>query len=298
MDANSRILCFGEILWDLLEGKKLPGGAPMNVALHLNKMGLDVRLISRIGADRWGKEMEEYLKSTGFHNYLLQRDPYYPTGWAQVDMKGPNNPHYMFPDSAWDHLELDFNVKSSLQESDILVYGSLIARNCESRRTLMNMLNDSNIYRVFDMNLRQPNYTKDTVESLLQKADLLKVNEHELQVLTSWFFKPDSEANVLKRIRDRFKCSVITLTRGENGASVLYGEQYFTRPGYKVRVADTIGAGDAYLAGFLKGLLWNRDPESILSFACAAGAYVASRTGANPSYEQEEIHRIMYQQDH
>ena len=293
MEPDDRILCFGEILWDVLPDRRLPGGAPMNVALHLKKLDLQVRFVSRVGDDQWGAELKQYLDTLGFSNYWLQRDKEYPTGWAEVDLSDSNNPQYRFPDCAWDHIELDSDLTGCLHQSDIFVYGSLVARSAKSRQTLMDLLKEENTYKVFDVNLRKPNYSIDLIESLLGRADLVKMNAHELSLLEHWFFKPADEPDLLRNISERFDCPVVTVTHGEEGASMLFQDQYYRCPGYSTRVVDTIGAGDAFLAGLLKGFLKDFPPRDILSFACATGACVVSHPGANPDYTMEDIDQLM-----
>jgi len=293
MNIHDRILCYGEILWDVLPDKKMPGGAPMNVALHLNNLGLDVGFVSRIGQDTLGEELKEYLASIGFYNYILQSDPDHPTSIAKVDMSDPDDPQYQFPDCAWDYLDLDSDLKKMLGESQIIVHGSLAARNKKSFDTLKNILEAGDHFKVFDINLRSPNYSKPVIEELLGKANLVKMNESELNVLSRWFFSESNEETLLRKISDRFNCQIITVTKGAGGASLLYEEDYYWHPGFKTHVKDTIGAGDAFLAGMLYGLLTEKVPSELLSFSCAMGAYVVTKTGANPRYDMDRVYKIM-----
>jgi len=295
MSEGSLILCFGEVLWDIIDGQKIPGGAPMNVALHLNKLGRNVRFVSRTGYDQLGSDLEKFLTSSGFYDFLFQRDPHYSTGTAEVDTTDPNNPQYIFPESAWDHIECDAHLEENLDSSEVVIHGSLIARSDKSYKTLLRILEDDRKYKVFDVNLRWPYYSRDLIEVLLEKANLVKMNEDELRILAGWFFRDDTEEGLLKAVSHRFKCEILVVTKGDGGASLLYHNKYYTHQGFTVEVADTVGAGDAFLAGMLNSLLKGENPRYMLNFASAMAAYVVSKNGANPDYTIEQIHAFINQ---
>jgi len=288
----SDVLCFGEILWDIFPGGKSPGGAPMTVAIHLSRLGVNVRFASRIADDQPGKELVGYLESIDFRNFYLQRDPIHSTGRAQVDTSDPNNPGYHFPDSAWDYIELNQELLSLARLSDTIVYGSLIAREPKSYDTLIQLIGDKEKYKVFDVNLRYPHYTKKLIQELLEKANLVKMNQPELMVIRDWFFRSSDEKTLLKQLRDRFDCEMISVTHGKHGASLLSGDQYLRHDGYYTHVKDTIGAGDAFLAGLIRGIMRMDEPEKVLDNAVALGAYVSSRSGANPFYQENDIEQF------
>jgi fructokinase len=297
MDNNSQILCFGEILWDVLPGKKVAGGAPMNVSLHLKKLGMNVKFASRIGKDALGKELKDFLDSVAFHEYLLQEDRNHPTGTVKVDLTDSNDPKYdiVFP-SAWDYIEMTEELEQTANKSHILVYGSLASRNEVSRNTLQKILAGHNTYNVLDINLRDPHYTKERLESLMNTADLVKMNEEELNILTDWFtYKGDEmdEEDRVKSLSVTFDCPVVCITKGGDGATLLYEDNYYRHPGYKIELADAVGSGDAFLAALLHGYLSKGSPENMLDLACATGAFVASMTGGTPEYGLEEVYEIM-----
>ncbi|MBS3774972.1 MAG: carbohydrate kinase [Bacteroidales bacterium] len=297
MDINSQILCFGEILWDVLPDKKVPGGAPMNVALHLKRLGMNVKFASRIGSDPLGKELKDYLDSIAFQEYLLQEDRNHPTGTVQVDLSDSNDPKYdiVFP-SAWDYIEMTKELKQTAEGSELIVYGSLASRNEVSRKTLQEILDNHNTYNVLDINLRVPHYNKERTKILMNRADLVKMNEEELNILTNWFTDKGhdmEEADQVKLLSSTFDCPVVCVTKGGNGAAMLYEGNYYRHPGYQVEVADAVGSGDAFLAALLHGYLSKGLPEKMLDLACATGAFVASRSGGTPEYGLEEIEKIM-----
>ena len=297
MNTNSQILCFGEILWDVLPDKKVPGGAPMNVALHLKKLGINVKFASRIGNDALGKELKDFLESVAFHEYLLQEDRHHPTGTVQVDLSDSNDPKYdiVLP-SAWDYIEMTEELKQTADESEIVVYGSLASRNEVSRKTLQEILDNHDTYNVLDINLREPHYTKERTEILMNKADLVKMNEEELNILAGWFTdksEDTEEEDQVKTLSSIFDCPMVCITKGENGAGLLYEGYYYRHPGYQVELADAVGSGDAFLAALIYGYLNKVMPEKMLDLACATGAFVATRSGGTPDYGLEEVYEIM-----
>ena len=289
LNIESRILCIGEVLWDVLPDKKVPGGAPMNVAYHLQKLGLNVQFVSKIGDDELGDQLKAYLNSLG-KDFTFQIDKAHQTSIAEVDTSDPYELKYTFPTCAWDFLELTDDLRALANNSDILVYGSLVSRNRKSYETLLSLIKDETKYKVFDMNLRPPNYTREGIVKFLEEADMVKMNESELDTLREWFYKNQEEEELLRKIWEDFNCKIITVTKGSEGASLLYQDHYYVHPGFEAEVVDTIGAGDAFLAGFLYKLLAKDSPEDILSFACAIGALVVTGEGAHLDYSIDQIY--------
>lgn len=297
MDINSHILSFGEILWDILPDKRVPGGAPMNVALHLYKLGLKVSFVSRIGQDDYGRELKEFLDGSGLNDYYLQEDQQHATGKVQVDLSDSNDPHYniVFP-SAWDFIEYTDVLDRKAKESHLLVYGSLASRNKVSRHTLLHLLDRHDTYNVFDVNLRYPHYTKQRIETLLDRANVVKMNKAELGILSHWFnerAESGDERKQMESLSSAFELTLVCITHGAEGASLYYKGEYYRQPAFAVSVEDAVGSGDAFLAGLLHGLLNHQGPGRMLEYASASGALVASKTGANPNYDIGEVHQLI-----
>ncbi|GAB3959508.1 carbohydrate kinase [Spirosoma harenae] len=286
---NQSIICFGEVLWDVLPTGKQPGGAPMNVAVHLRNFGMSSLLISRVGNDELGREMLEFLREKHLPTAYVQLGASQLTGVAKANLTDRNEVVYrILQPVAWDFIQYDDSL-SALYQKSILVYGSLVARSQVSRNTLHKLL-DQAALRVFDVNLRAPHYTPLDVTYLLQKADILKVNHNELAEIVSWYTAEIlSEQAAMEFVRDRFNLKMVCLTRGENGASLLNKDGYTEHPGFQVKVEDTIGSGDSFLAAFLYKLLQGEAPGKILEFACAVGAYVAGQRGATPIVSERLI---------
>lgn len=289
---NNSVICFGEILWDILPGKELPGGAPMNVAYHLHKLGIDPVLITRIGDDERGRKLLHILKTGGLNTDSLQTDPAVPTGivYAQANKAGEMSYDIVKP-AAWDHIELSPELQEKAAKAAHFVFGSLSTRSVKTRKTLMALLEAAN-HKILDINLRTPFYDAKTVAGLLRKADVVKMNLEELQLITGWFAPYKDTEDQMQFIQDSYDLESVIVTKGGDGAVVNYKGDYFRHGGIKVKVADTIGSGDSFLAAFLFSIMNGEPPENALHFATALGALVASKSGAWPDYEINEIKNL------
>ncbi|AQG80090.1 carbohydrate kinase family protein [Spirosoma montaniterrae] len=284
------ITCFGEILWDVLPTGKQAGGAPMNVALHLRNFGLDAQLISRVGSDDLGRELLDFLHQKGIPTSYVQVGQSHLTGVAKANVSDANEVTYkLVQPVAWDYIMPEPGLTELVRQSDLFVYGSLAARSPQTRETLLGLLEVAN-RRVFDVNLRAPHYERATVEDLLHRADIAKLNEHELAELAGWHdFVSDDLHQTMAQVRDRYALQTLCVTLGADGAALLDPSGFYRQPGFSVEVADTIGSGDAFLAAFLHKMVQGETPHNTLAFACATGAYVATQRGATPPFSEQTI---------
>lgn len=290
--TKNRIVCFGEILWDILPDGAMPGGAPMNVAYHLSKMGLTPQLITRVGHDEWGKALIQLMEKNNISTDYFQMDHKLSTGKVIATPVDRNNVSYEIVNpSAWDHIEWEDSFENLLSESEQFIFGSLAARNATSRNTLFQLLELTSA-KIFDINLRPPFYNKDILHDLLRRTDLLKLNNAELELITGWFNFYKSEDDRIQVLQDRFNIPTIVVTKGENGSSVLCNGKIFRHPGFSVSVADTIGSGDAFLAGFVTEILAGNSIETAVERANAMGALIASYKGACPEYDINEVQSL------
>jgi fructokinase len=285
---NSRILCFGEMLWDIFPDGAVPGGAPMNVAISLNKLGSDVFMVSSCGKDKHGENLLEYLRENGLSSQFIQQNNY-PTGLVNVHLSEQKDASYeiVFP-SAWDHIEQ----VETLPEFDVLVYGSLSCRNKVSFETLTGLL-DTGALKVFDVNFRPPFVDQDIVEKLLKKSDLVKMNHEELFQLAAWngFDSNDLEL-AADLIFKKYSLKILCVTLGAEGAFLKTPDEKLYQNGFVVDTKDTVGAGDAFLAGFIHQYMDDKPLDDALKFACQLGAWVASQKGANPPFIKENIEKL------
>ncbi|HKH63219.1 MAG TPA: carbohydrate kinase [Flavitalea sp.] len=287
------VICFGEVLWDILPSGSLAGGAPLNVAYHLKKLGINPALISKIGLDDYGKQLINILSECGVSTEYFDVDYEHPTGLVYANLNDQHEVAYdiAYP-SAWDFIEWKDEYIPLLEDAKYFVYGSLTSRNKTSRDTLEQLLEIAKT-KVLDINLRPPHFSRTQVEFLLQKADILKMNIAELELITGWFTQFTSTEDRIKLIQDRFKIDTVIVTMGANGAIVNAKEKLYRHSGFTVTVADTIGSGDSFLSGFLYQLLIGSTVKDALDFSSAIGAFIATQAGACPDYEISQITNLV-----
>jgi len=279
------ILCFGEILWDTFGDEKVAGGAPMNVARHLAQQGANVLLATRVGIDKSGRGLLDFLKSGGLYSNLVQEDEELPTCEVTVQLDAHGHATYIIPEPvSWDNIQQDDNLDEAAGDAAAIVYGSLACRESTTRDTLLNLLQETTALKVFDVNLRAPHYTLSTIETLAAGANVIKMNEDEAALLIGG--KPENLKENILEFRSKYHAQTICVTRGGDGAIVWHDYQFYENPGCKVAVVDTVGAGDSFLAAFVNGLLKKQPMPQILETACRIGAFVAGKRGANPVYDE------------
>jgi fructokinase len=283
------VVCIGEVLWDVLPSGMLPGGAPMNVAYHLKKLGTNPALITKIGIDEYGEKLVNILSESGISTDFFYVDYERPTGMVYAKVNRDHDVTYNidYP-SAWDFIEWKDELGELVKQADYFVFGSLSSRNKISRDTLLRLLDLAKV-KVLDINLRSPHYQRENIEYLLGKTDILKMNLDELELITGWFSNFKSAEDRMKHLMDQFPIETIIVTMGGNGAMVNNKGTIYEDRGYLVNVADTIGCGDSFLAGFLHQLLNQSSVEKALSFASGIGAFIATKPGACPDYEISSV---------
>lgn len=289
-----KAVSFGEVLWDVFEEEKKIGGAPLNVALRMKTLGCEVGVISCVGNDADGLAIIDQVKSLGLETNAIIKSEEYATGLVQVTINDRGSASYeiKYP-AAWDKIVLNNTAKKLVAEADVLIYGSLVCRDAVSRGTLESVLQNS-VYKVFDVNLRKPHYSYETIETLLQSADFIKFNDEELIEITAAMGSSSSslEESMLF-IAEKTNSKAMCVTKGKHGASLLWDGKLYHNNGYPITVVDTVGAGDSFLASLITGLLTNLDPQEAINRACAIGALVAAAPGANPVISKESLDNLM-----
>jgi len=282
------VIAIGEILWDVFPEGKKAGGSSMNVALHLHKQGINSQFISAVGSDLNGKELLDYLSTQKYPSDLIQINHTLPTSTVIVKLDEQQQATYtIVKPVAWDAIECSEAALASVKNADAFVYCSLTCRQEKSRNTILALLKHAQL-KVFDINLRPPFYTIETLKALLNEADILKVNEHELVYLREHLkLTGNDDEQLLKQLGIQFNIKIICLTLGDKGAYVLHEDKLYHHKGYQIKVADTVGAGDSFLATFISSYLNGHPMDIILDRACKVGAFVASQKGANPDYGNE-----------
>ncbi len=290
---NHQIVCYGEVLWDILPQGPEPGGAPMNVAYHLHKQGKNPALITRIGVDDEGKKLLNIFEEFGVNTNFFQLDYDQPTGKVFAEPNEHNEVVYdIVKPVAWDFIEYSNELSDLTKNAAYFIFGSLAARSKTSRETLFSLLEVANT-KVLDINLRAPHYDKKIVRALLTKADFVKMNLAELELITGWFSKYSSMEDRMKNIMDQFHIQNLVVTMGGDGAVICMEGKIQRHNGFKVDVVDTVGSGDAFLAGLLSRLLDNATPEEALDFASRLGAFIATQRGACPAYDASAVNNFV-----
>ncbi len=290
MEDQSQItvLCFGEVLYDMFPGGKQPGGAPMNVAVHLANYGVKSTVLSCVGEDDLGKELLAFLSSRNVDTKHLQVSDQYPTGTVTVDIQDKSDPQYTIVEGvAWDHISSDFTLGKDLK---YIVHGSLACRTKDNVETLKRLKSHyTNSRVVFDINLRAPYYSNELIQELVGDAHILKINDEEFELLCEWNGYPEaSESELLEKLNATYpQLEIIILTKGAEGATVLCNAEIIREPSKKIDVLNTVGAGDSFLGAFLSEI--DKGPEAALKLAIATGAYVATQPGATPQYGRGDI---------
>ena len=284
------IVCFGEVLWDVFPTHKKIGGAPLNVAYRGSSLGHTVSLISAVGKDNNGNEILDYLKTNNINTQCIQLLDDYKTGKVQVTLSKNGSATYNieYP-CAWDKIILTESSKLAVKHADVFLFGSLITRDAISKNTLYELVKLAN-YKVFDLNLRPPHFNKEDIFHLMNEANFIKMNDEELYEISGLMgSKFNSLEQNLKFLAEKTNTEHICVTKGPFGAVLFYNNKLYYNSGYKVKVADTVGAGDSFLGSLISQLVNQVEPQKAIDFACAVGALVAQSEGANPQLSSEEI---------
>ncbi|TDO82792.1 fructokinase [Flavobacterium chryseum] len=291
---NLKAVAYGEVLWDVFANEKKIGGAPLNVALRMKTIGCEVAMISCVGNDENGKAIVDHVKSLGLETNTIVTSEDFPTGLVNVTLNDRGSATYeiAYP-AAWDKIVLNDQAKKKVVEADVLIYGSLVCRDEVSRLALEWLLN-VNIYKVFDVNLRKPHYSYEMLEQLMNAANFIKFNDEELLEITVAMKSPfKSLEDNMNLIAERTGVNAMCVTRGKHGALLMWEGQLYENGGYPIQVADTVGAGDSFVAALITSLLTGKEPQYAIDFACAMGALVAEAPGANPEISYSQIEKLM-----
>jgi len=289
-----KITAFGEILWDNLPTGKVLGGAPVNLLTHLAALGADCSVISRCGNDADGAALREAIRRKHVAIDFIQTDPQLATSQVLVQLNDEGCAHYdiVYP-CAWDKIQAGEAAKTRVAQSDVFIFGSLSVRDAVSRQALAELLPHAS-FKIFDVNLRPPHYQLAHLRNMMRQADFIKLNDDELHEIATALGSPyrSIEQNI-RFIAEHTHTRQICVTLGKHGALYFCDGELFAHYGYRVTVADTVGAGDSFLAGFIHQYLQRKPPQEILAFACTLGSLVASRHGATPEVSLAEIEAMM-----
>ncbi len=279
------IVGLGEILWDFLPAGRQLGGAPANFAHAAALLGNNATIASRIGADELGDDIVAKLAAT-LSTENLQRDPTHPTGTVNVSLDHNGKPNFEIVEPvAWDFLEWTESLNILAHHADAVCFGSLAQRSPQSRESIRKFLRATHpqTARVFDVNLRQSFYSKEVIHESLKLANIVRLNHEELPIVAKMFeIEFENEASAARKLRDAFNLNLVCVTRGDSGSLLVSDSESNEHPGFKVQVADTVGAGDAFTAGMVHQYLNNASLQQMNDLANRMGAWVSTQSGAMP----------------
>lgn len=279
------IVGIGELLWDCFGDSRRPGGAPANFAYHAQQLGANGVVCSRVGTDDAGDELLAHLREHGCDTRFVQRDSHQPTGLVTVDASRPDHPIYTIHENvAWDALALSDEMAKLFTSAEAVCFGTLAQRSITSRNTIEKAIAlCNNALIVYDVNLRPPWYSADVIRNSLQRANVVKLNAEEAAKLAELLSLEGKNAEPIGyELVKSYHLDLVCITRGADGCLLITPDEIVDQPGKSITVVDAVGAGDAFTAALVYGLLKKAPLRAIASFANQVGAMIATRAGAMP----------------
>lgn len=278
------IVGIGEILWDVFPTGKVLGGAPANFAYHVSQFGFEGYAVSAIGGDELGDEIVGALSNNKL-KYLIETTPY-ATGTVQVTLSGNGIPQYEICENvAWDNIPFTEEMEELACKTKTVCFGSLAQRSSVSRQTINRFLDcvPKTALKIFDINLRQHFYTLELIEHALDRCNILKINDEEIIIVGELFgWQSKSELEICNQLLHNCNLEIVVLTKGTEGSYVITKTETSFKPTPLVEVADTVGAGDSFTAGFVASLLKGKSVSEAHQIAVDVSAFVCTQHGAMP----------------
>lgn len=293
----NNILVFGEILYDIYDDVAVIGGAPFNYSVQLSRLiskNDNLKFITALGKDDFSKDAFKFIENENIDSSLMQVLDNYETGKATVFMNENKIPDYIIHENvAWDNIEFNSDIEKALKEKyDLFYFNILSCRSEKSYNTLKNIFkNIDSKYKVCDVTFRKNYYTKEKIKEALEFINILKINDDELAIIKSLFYpnlQNDNEI-LLKNLNKDFNIDYIFLTLGKSGASSFYNNQYIFKPSNKIKVVDTVGAGDSFCAALSYAILKKLDIKKVLDFASAVSEEMIQVKGGTAKYNIKAI---------
>ncbi len=275
----------GELLWDVFPNLKRVGGAPANFAYHTHQLGAESWPVSCIGLDAFGKELRAELLQVGVDLRYVKESVSYPTGTVDVVLAAGKPSYTIHEKVAWDHIPFTSDLQELAGRLDAVCFGSLSQRSCDSRQSIHSFLAamPAHALKIFDINLRQPFYSKDIIRKSLEKANVLKLSDEELPVLLDMFELEGGIREQLRQLYELFDLRLVAYTRGSRGSLLVGNEGMHDFPGKEMKAVDTVGAGDSFTAALCMGLLRAWPLKDVNQFANEVAAFVCTQKGATPA---------------
>ena len=288
---SANVICFGEALWDVLPSMRSVGGAPLNVAYHLKKLGVRAWPMSGVGNDPLGEELKSQIEEWGLPSDLICSVADRETGRSLVTVLEGEPNFEVLKDVAWDYIDVPEDWPVECQPADALVFGSLSQRSARNRAVLDAMfVAMPNALKVLDVNLRDAFEDYEQIWALARSADLVKLNDEEMQALMQTTATRTNAEDCARSFQREAGCETVCMTMGAQGAGLLRCDEWHWVDAVPVKVRDTVGAGDSFLAGLIYGLLITQeDATTTLRRSATLASFVASSDGATPDYDIGEF---------
>jgi fructokinase len=297
MAKPALMIGLGEVLWDILPTGRMLGGAPANFAYMANVLGDQGIVASRVGNDDLGREACGVMQRLGLDTSYVQQDNEHETGAARVSIDDSGQPNFTIKESvSWDFLQWTAAWEELAARADVVCFGSLAQRSETSAGTIECFLWNTprKALRICDVNLRQSFYNKDVLSKSFQRAHIVKLNERELfQVSSLLGLGPGSEETLAKRLLHECGLLLVCITRGARGSLLVAEDQTVEHNGFRVKVADAVGAGDAFTACLAHHYQRGRSLEEISESANRFASWVATQTGATPPISAGQLQDIL-----
>ncbi|MDR1096981.1 MAG: carbohydrate kinase [Tannerella sp.] len=283
-DRKPLIAGIGELLWDVFPDRKKAGGAPVNFVYHATQMGAEGCAVSAVGNDADGREIIRELEKNGIRHCTAVTE--HPTGRVLVELDNGSPTYTITEGVAWDYLPLTQQAMDLVKEADAVCFGTLAQRSPVSRETVGALLAcaPEHALRVFDVNLRQHYYSRELISDSLEKSNVFKLNDEELNILRPMFGLEGDDCEVCRALMEKYNLRYLALTAGSRSSAVYSQTEISTIPTPQVTVADTVGAGDAFSGAFIYSILTGKPLREAHRKAVEIAAFVCSRYGAWPSY--------------
>lgn len=288
---SANVICFGEALWDVLSSMRSVGGAPLNVAYHLKKLGVRAWPMSGVGNDLLGEELKSQIEEWGLPSDLICSVADRETGRSLVTVVEGEPNFEVLKDVAWDYIDVPENWPVECQPAEALVFGSLAQRSARNRAVLGAMfVAMPNALKILDVNLRDAFEDYEQIWALARSADLVKLNDEEMQALMQTTATRANAEDCARSFQREAGCETVCMTMGAQGAGLLRCDEWHWVDAVPVKVRDTVGAGDSFLAGLIYGLLITQeDATATLRRSATLASFVASSDGATPDYDIGEF---------
>jgi fructokinase len=297
MTKPALMVGLGEVLWDILPSGKVLGGAPANFAYMTNVLGDEGIVASRIGNDELGREASRVMQSLGLNTSYLQQDNQHETGTAAVSIDPAGQPNFAIKESAaWDFLHWTPEWEDLSSRADVICFGSLAQRSPESAVAVESFLQNAppRSLRIFDVNLRQSFYGLHVLRKSLQLAHIVKLNDQELsQVSRLLNLGVGAEETLAKRLLNEYGLLLVCVTRGALGSILVSESQTVRHDGFRVKISDAIGAGDAFTACLAHYYLREYSLEDLSELANRFASWVATQRGATPPISASQLQDIL-----